>query len=118
MKLGEVTCDAQRSTTHRTPTGNRYLFKPDESRAVSDLEDFRYFRESHSYDVELTARGQLYLALSGSEGSVEESIASFGYNLKQQLAKSFGIKGNQKDEELTKELANEAEKLKEEMENL
>jgi len=85
---------------------------------VSDLEDFRYFRQKHSYDVELTARGQLYLALAGSDGSVEESIGSFGYNLKQKLAKSFGIKGNQKDEELTAELTEEAERLKEDMENL
>jgi len=118
MKLGEVTCDAQRSTTHRLPSGNTYLFKPDEALSVSDVEDFRYFRQRHSYDVELTARGQLYLALAGSDGSVEESIDSFGYTLKQKLASSFGIKGNQKDEELTAELTEEAERLKEEMENL
>lgn len=118
MKLGEVTCDAQSITTHRTPAGNKYRFVPMESCSVSDPDDFRYFEDRPSYEIEPTARGQLYIALAGDDETVEESIESFGYTLKQKLASSFGIKGNQKDEELTEELTEEAEKLKQEMEKL
>lgn len=118
MKLGEVTCSAQRETTHRLASNNEYYFKPGESLPVTDLQDFRYFRRKPSYDVEPTGRGQLYDALSGSEDSVEESISEFGYGVKQSIAKTLGIKANQTDEELTEELTEEAEKLKEEMERL
>lgn len=118
MKLGEVTCSAQSETTHRLPSGNTYLFSPGRSREVTNLQDFQYFRNQPSYEVEPTGRGQLYAALSGDEDSVEDAVSEFGYSLKQKIAKSLGIKANQSDEDLTEELTDEAEKLKEEMERL
>lgn len=118
MKLAEVTCDAQsRSTTHRVPgTDNKYRFRSGMSTSVENMEDVRYFDEKQSYTVEWTARGQLMSRLAGDHDSVREAVAEFGYDAKQELAKTFGIKANQSDETLEDELTEVAEELKQEME--
>lgn len=118
MKLAEVKCAARsRSTTHRVPgTDNKYRFRSGQWTEVSNLNDVRYFDDSSSYEVDWTARGKLKVALARDEDSVIEALNTFSYQAKQKLAKSFGIKANQAEEDLNEALADVAEDLQEEME--
>ena len=118
MKLAEVKCASQsRSTTHRVPSGRKYRFRSGERVEVTALEDVRYFAESPAYDVNWTARGMLAAKMAGGEDSVADAISEFSYRAKQELAKTFGIKANQSEEDLEEQLQEAAKDLEIEMEN-
>lgn len=117
MKVAEVECLARsRRTTHRVPSGRKYLFRSGQTTEVTDLTDARYFAGRNEYEVSWTARGKLMSKLSGESDSVGDAIASFSYGAKQELAKTFGIAANQSDEELQEQLTEVAEELEQEME--
>lgn len=118
MKLAEVKCASQsRSTTHRVPSGRKYRFRAGMWTDVEELEDARYFDDSAAHDVDWTARGMLVSTMAGSEDSVSDAISEFSYRAKQELAKTFGIKANQAEEDLEEQLQEAAEDLEIEMEN-
>lgn len=118
MKFAEVKCASQsRSTTHRLPSGRKYRFRAGMWTDVEELEDARYFDEKNEYEVDWSARGVLMSKMAGSEDSVSEAISEFSYRAKQELAKTFGIKANQAEEDLEEELQEAAEDLEIEMEN-
>lgn len=118
MKLADVTCDAKsRRSTHRLPSGRKYLFRSGQSTEVTELEDARYFEDQVGYTVDWTARGRFVSQIAGSDDSVAEALESFGYRAKQELAKTVGVAANQSEEELDEELQEAAEDLKQQMEN-
>ena len=118
MTLAKVKCAARsRSTTHKVPeSGRNYRFRSGEYTEVSELVDVRYFEEANGYTVDWTAHGKLKDVLARDEDSPKDALKEFSYNAKQSLAKGFGIKANQSEEDLEEELIEVANEMKEDME--
>lgn len=118
MTLAKVKCASRsRSTTHRVPgTDNKYRFRSGMWTSVGNLQDARYFDDDSSYEVDWSAQGKLKAAIARDEDSVIDALNTFSYSAKQKLAKGFGIKANQAEDDLNEALADVAEDLQEEME--
>ena len=123
MKYAEVTYTGRmRKNTYRPPgktTPDGMTFTHGVPKSVESLEVAEWLESKSQFDVEWTARGRVARQLVGDEyDSIEEMWSDWGYRAKQQLAKSFGIKANQSEEDLESELENEVQELQSQMERL
>lgn len=112
MKIAEVTYTGPMRTHYYTcRSGSEYTFKNGRAEAIDSVEDAKHLETQNGFDVEWTLHGRLLRETDGSRESVRECITEFGYTKKQKYAKMFGIKANQKEEELEEELLAEVESL-------
>lgn len=112
MKVADVTYEGpMRLHRHRCSSGVTYKFQSDREVAVSDISDAEEFANITTYDVDWTVHGELLRHSDGTVADAMEAVKSFGYRKKQSLAKSFGIKANQSEEKLEKELKEEVREL-------
>ena len=121
MKVADVAYEGpMRHQNYRCgETGNRYTFKRGQPRGVESLEDAREFASHpNTFDVDWTAHGFILRETDEkSPDNLLERISEYGYRKKQELAKSLGIKANQKEEELQEELEEQVESLQKQLEN-
>jgi len=86
---------------------------------VESLESAEWLDDQQQFVVEWTIYGRAMRRLTREEyDTPAEMLSDWNYRAKQRLAKSFGIKANQSEEELEAELEDEVERLQTQMENL
>lgn len=111
-----------RMNTYRVPGYNEksgWTFTCGVPEAVESLESAEWLAGQEQFVVEWTIQGRAVRRLTRDEyDTPAEMLSDWGYRAKQQLAKSFGIKANQSEDELEEELEEEVERLQTQMENL
>lgn len=123
MKYAKATYRGpMRMNTYRVPgdDGKRgWTFTCGVPEEVTSLESAEWLQEQEQFTVEWTVQGRAVRALTRDQyDTPAEMLTEWSYRAKQRLAKSFGIKANQAEEELEEELQDEVERLQTQMENL
>lgn len=119
MKVAEVTYVGPMQYAYpKPPSGEDYRIWSGSSVPVHNVDDAQFFDEEKGeiYEVDWTAQGRLMSEVKDDVSDAKEALKSLGYRQKQTLAKSFGIKANQTEDELEEELQEVAEELQEDME--
>lgn len=119
MKLAEVEYQGpMRVNFQRAPSGTQYELRLRQPVSVEVMEDVEWFDRASTVDVDWTARGRAAKKVRDFQGETnEELLDEFEYRTKQKLASSFGIKGNQSEEDLDEDLEDVVDDLKQQMES-
>lgn len=109
------------SKFYRGPSGEQYKFKNPENNPrwvdIESIRDAENLASNDVYEVDFTPLGTTLVSFEGPMNNIDAMMEEMGYHAKQKIAKRFGIKANQKEEDLEEAIRPEVEQLAEQMEH-